>query len=306
VNTIEQRDDNRAQLAWRALLARSELPISADALAVADMFAPELRSYCELVQAPGAASIGLMFRGEDRSFSQRTLVLMEAWGMPPEGIEQFGIWADLFEHKRAFLKLEWHRSAQTGQIERLIAFYFRRRPAVGKALGSLQSRGVRLEVLDRVARLASLLGKASVHFVSGALRPGHALRHKFYFSQYLTPDTAPLLSSRVLAAMEWFGVDPGARALIGQHHATLAAPDREATIFVSCSFTATAFIPSMKIDYPDVAPAAAAALLPIRARGAAEAEIATLCTAAGLERLSYLGVRLNQAGPPGLKYYADL
>jgi hypothetical protein len=309
---VGETSDSPARDAWIRFAEQSGLPIVDEAVQVAGVFAPELERYAELIRGPGGDPVGLMVRGEGETFSDRAQSLMRSWGMPDEGIAHYLALANLFEHRRAFLKLEWRwsdrrsESGQGEQIERLAAFYFRRRPSVRKMLEYYRSCGVSDFILERLAQLARLLDKDSIHFVSGAMRPGHDIRHKLYFSQYLTPDRHEGALRRLGLAMEAFVVDQEARAQVGRHHAALAPANRTSTVFVSASFGASGLVPSVKIDYPEVPPGACVALLPRKERAAALGEIQGLCRVAGTKTVSYLGVRLNKAGPVSLKYYVDL
>jgi hypothetical protein len=244
-----------------------------------------------------------MVRGEGPNFSERVQHLLRAWQMPAAGLAHHAALAHLFEHKRAFFKLEWQQALPGGPIEHLAAFYFRRRPMLKKMLEQLRQDGVQLGILDQVAELARLLHKDSIHFVAAALRPGRAIRHKLYFSQYATPEDSGLILQRLTQALAWFGVDP---ENLTEAHRALMPENRATTFFVSLSFEADRLIPSLKIDYPEVSPEQAAGWLPPVERSAVEREVRGLCTIVGIETLAYLGVRLPRSGPITLKYYADL
>lgn len=293
------------QRIWLDFLAQHSVAVRIDGEQAAAMFAPEMRRYCEFIQGPGGASLGFMVRGERLDFTLRAQRLMEAWQMPSAGIAHHAALAAMFEHKRAFLKLEWHKSETGDQSERLIAFYFRRRPAVKDVLGYLQQRGVKLDILERVAEVARLLSKNSIHFVAAALRPGHPVRHKLYFSQYVTPERFDDVTRRLQAVLTLFDIQPDVQRDWSRHHTALLSPAEINTIFVSVSFEQDVLISSVKLDYPKVEPQLCLDLLPPNERARAEVEIQALCNSVGLDRLSYLGVRLNPSGPLRLKYYVD-
>lgn len=293
------------QQTWIDFLADHNVAERADGERVAEMFAPEMRRYCEFIQGPGGTPVGFMVRGERLDFTLRAQRLMAAWQMPSAGIAHHAALAAMFEHKRAFLKLEWHKSETVGQRERLIAFYFRRRPAVKDMLGYLQQHGVRLDILERVADVARLLDKNSIHFVAAALRPDHQARHKLYFSQYVTPERFDDVTRRLQTVLTLFDIHPDVQSNWSRHHTALLSPDEISTMFVSVSFERDAFIPSVKLDYPKVEPQVCLELLPPKERARAEIEIRALCDSVGLDRLSYLGVRLHRSDPLELKYYAD-
>ena len=277
----------------------------AEAEDVVDRFAPEMERYCELLYGPGGRPFGLMFRGEGPQFTARVQRQLRAWRMPNEGLAHYASLVELFEHKRAFLKLEWQQAEQIGQDDHLVAVYFRRRPAVRKIMEYLHRHGVQVDILEQAAHLAQLLEKDSVHFVSAAMCPGQAVRHKLYFSQYVTPERADAVLTRLFEVLTWFEIDTEVRARWARHHHKFIPADRVTTIFVSLSFENNLLVPSIKIDYPNVSPQIAAMLLPTPERPGAEAEMEGLCTLTGIENLSYLGVRLQRTGPLSLKYYAD-
>lgn len=288
---------------WYQFVEQGVAVPPAEAELVADLFGPEMRRYCEFVQAPAGGPVGLMVRGEGTNFSERVQHLLRAWHMPAAGLAHHAALAHLFEHKRAFLKLEWQPSLKDGPAEHLAAFYFRRRPAVKTMLTRLQQDGVQRAVLEQVAELARLLHKDSIHFVAAALRPGRAIRHKLYFSQYVTPENAGLILQRLTQALAWFGTKPDK---LYETHRSLIPEDRATTFFVSLSFEADRLIPSLKLDYADVSPEQAASWLPVSDRPAVAQEVRRFCRTVGVEKLSYLGVRFHRAGPITLKYYGDL
>lgn len=272
---------------------------------VVDRFGPEIGQYCEFVQGAGGWPVGLMIRGEGAWFTTRTQRLMAAWGMPVEGLAHHLYLAELFEHKRAFLKLEWHQITGTDRFERLVAFYFRRRPSVKIALEHLQRSGVRLDILQRAAQMAQFLEKDSVHFVAAALRPGQPIHYKLYFSQYVTPQQSETVLHRLLGVMAWLEINPGVQAQWAALHRLLVPPERTTTLFVSISFTKETFIPSVKFDYADVLPQTGAKLTIATEQPQTELEMGQLCRLLDRETLSYLGVRYHRSGPLSLKYYAD-
>lgn len=290
---------------WFNFVGQHDLVLAAEAELVADWFAPEMRRYCEFIQGPNETSVGLMVRGEGLGFTTRVQRLMRVWNMPEAGITHHAALAAMFEHKRAFLKLEWHPAEATDQSDHLLAFYFRRRPQVKTVLEYLQQHGVHLDILEGVANVARLLNKNSVHFVATALRPGHHVRHKLYFSQYVTPERFDEVTQRLQAVLAYFRIAPDVQRAWAHYHTSLLVPDQVTTIFVSVSFEQDVLVPSVKFDYPEVEPQVCLEMLPPAERGRAGAEIQALCQTVGLERLSYLGVRLNQFGPLRLKYYAD-
>ncbi|HEY7035536.1 MAG TPA: hypothetical protein VH482_29620 [Thermomicrobiales bacterium] len=292
--------------AWDEFVRRSGLPIRDEAALIADAIAPEMARYGELIQSPGGAPIGLMVRGDGEGFTDRAERLMRAWEMPEGAIAAYRALAEWLDHTNGFLKLEWHPTRDVDGYGRLIAYYFRRRPPVGEVVDYLGGQGVAPEILARVVEFADLLEKRSIHFVAAAMRPGRELRHKLYFSQYLTPERAGAVETRLDEAMARFGVGSASRDLLAYHHRKLAPPERTSTLFASVSFTVAAMVPGLKLDYPEVAPETAAALLPETERSGAEAEMRGLCAVVGLDRLSYLGVTLHPDRPPGLKYYADV
>jgi hypothetical protein len=287
---------------WLEFMAQSKLPIWNATEQIAYLFAPEIRRYCELIQASGGAAQGLLVRGENASFTRRAQELMQVWKMPQQGIKRYLALAEQFEHKRAFFKLEWHQSQPSQAVDYLIAYYFRRRPAVESVLVDLQHQGVGKEILDRIAQVANLLNKESVHFVAAAMRPQQELCHKLYFSQYITADQDEVVLHRLFTLMKWFGVELTAQSFLAQCHRALLGTNPDTTIFVSISFTRDQFTPAIKIDYPQVSPAMCTAV----ATPAVQTEVQKFCTSVGKQNLSYLGIRFCQSGAVSFKYYVDL
>jgi hypothetical protein len=105
--------------------------------------------------------------------------------------------------------------------------------------------------------------------------------------------------------MELFGIETSTREHFAEWHHCLAPANQEPSIFISISFTDTLLTPAIKIDYPTVSPSLCAALMPLHMQQNIHTEVQKLCTLAGRETLSYLGVRFDQSGEVRLKYYAD-
>jgi hypothetical protein len=262
---------------------------------IVDLFGNDLDAYAEIICGPGDAVAGFMTRGEGAEFGERVRVALRELGLGQTAWDTYTRLATWFEHKRIFLKVEWHRTA--GGLEPLAACYFRRRPAVGDALEQLAAAPA---VRERVQAVAGALGKTSIHFVSAAFRPERAPHHKLYFSQLATQPRGS--SAGVASVFELFGAP---RAQWDElHEPTLGIGER--TFFVSLSYSGDRVAPTFKIDYPEVSPARAAAWRPAeRAQVMREAEAA--CTRAGARSLSFLGVRFAPgAAAPALKYYADV
>jgi hypothetical protein len=269
---------------------------------VARTFLPELAHYGELIASSDGATVGMLTRGEDAGFSARIARLLHAWDMPQETIAAAAHVAHAFEHKRAFLKLEWRTG--THGVERAAAVYYRRRPNVEQALAILRPHARDLP-LPYFRELAQLLGKDSVHFVCVSARPGLPPFSKMYFSQYLIPETYDAVRVRLARALQRFAPQPAAIARWAAYHDRLAPAHREQTLFVSLALTPHGLDPSIKIDYPDVAADVAVGVLNPENQPRVAAAFARLCARAGRRALSFLGVRLGHALEPVLKGYAD-
>jgi hypothetical protein len=264
---------------------------------------PELDYYGELIAAIDQPAAGLLVRGEGSDFTRRANNLMDLWQMSAEARELHLTLAEAFEHKRCFLKLEWH--ALGDKTERQIAVYYRRRPLIHDALKILAGfAGSCLPVQD-LRELGSLLGKDTVHFVSFTARPNNPLWYKFYFSQYLTPQFYESVETRLERAVRRFSAQPAAQARWRAYHDRLAPRHREQTVFVSLAVSEDGADPSIKIDYPDVSPVIAAGMLDGAHSMRAGERLRRLCRQAGRQSLSYLGVRLGSQDYPVLKGYAD-
>jgi len=275
-----------------------------DALGVTDLFNRELDEYAEIIVGPGRVPVGFMTRGDDASFGERCRTALEVTGMPAAAIERQRALASWFEHKRAFFKMEWHRTGQG--VEPLAACYFRRRPPVDDVVTHLGDAGVAPPVLEYVQRVARTLDKSTVHFVSAAFRPGHPVHHKLYFSQFAPADLRADVAGRIDRMFDLAEIAGPARERWRAHHPR-CVPGGEPTIFLSISFTDDRVAPTFKIDYPEVSPATAAAWLDANARRPVEDDAGLACDLARIHRLSFLGVRFaRDQAAPGLKYYADV
>lgn len=284
--------------------ALAPMGVIGEGRAMLETFGPEAEAYGEAILSPGGRVAGFMVRGEGQAFTERAAAVLATWNLPEAARAHHRRLAHLMEHRRGFLKLEWHHR-EGAEPERLAAFYFRRRPEVTEVLRWLDELGVAAEVRAEIDALAAGLAKKSVHFVAAAARadqPG--LHHKLYFSQYVTPGHLPGVTERLGGLMRPFGVSPEAvEAWRPVHHAILDG--RETTLFASINFTLSARKPWLKLDYPEVNPELVQPWIAEPDRDTARREIGHMIRTAGLRRLSYLGVRLSEAALPQLKYYAD-
>lgn len=298
-------DPRRAREACVGWASASGLPIADEVWELSGTFLPELAGYCELVSGPAGLPVGFMTRGEDESFTRRAADVMRRWQISASQIERFVGQASFFEHKRAFLKLEWS-PGPPGRVEHLVAHYHRRRPSVEVMRRRYHEAGVAAAPLERLGTLADLLGKTTIHFVAGALRPGTDPHHKLYFSQYATPETRDAGARRLAQVLSLFEIeDKAARAHLDLHARVL--PRSEAcTYFVSMRFTDRALLPEVKIDYPQVPPSLlTASAAPSEADMLLRTSTA-LCASAGIRTLSFVGVALAPRAPTRFKLYADL
>lgn len=295
------------------LLGGSSPAVLSGAAAVADLFEQELDEYAELVVGPsrGAAApdpVGFMTRGEGAGFTERAASVLQRFDVPPASREHHRFLAELFEHKRAFFKVEWHRGPDGGVVP-AASCYFRRRPEVETVMSALGRRGLDPTIQDELRALASTLDKRSIHFVAAALKPGSPIHHKLYFSQYVTRATRPLVAERLARLLARIGESAEVRAerqRAHEHMLPALGDDGETTIFVSLSFTDRERLPGIKIDYPETTPAQAAVWARDPDRPQVEREARMACASLGRARLSYLGVRLQGDRPASLKYYVDL
>lgn len=274
-------------------------------LALADLFADRLEQYAEIIVGPGAAPVGFMTRGEDSVFTERAQIALEQLGMPRAALEHHRAMAAWFEHKRAFLKLEWHAS-DADRAEPLAACYFRRRPSIATTIERLSEWGVCADARELVGDVAAAVDKQTIHFVSAAFRPDRTVQHKLYFSLYLTPATRAQVRARIGRVFERFGLASSLREQWRDNHERCVLFG-ESTLFLSISFSADEVTPSFKIDYPRVSPDSAAAWLPGAQRRQVVTDAARAQALAGSSSVTFLGVRFHaDRAVPDLKYYCDI
>jgi hypothetical protein len=303
--TYDSRDVTSERITALENIVTAIVPSAADEFEdVRRTILPEFDAYGELIAAVDANVAGLLVRGEGENFTARVSGLMGRWGMTDEAIEFHVTLADAFDHTRIFLKLEWWEDH--GRLERQIAVYYRRRPYVHHALKILADfAGPTCLPLGEFRELAALLGKETVHFVAFTARPDRPLWYKFYFSQYLTPESYTAAQMRLERSVARFAPESAAAPQWAAYHDRLAPRWRQQSIFVSIAMSEDGSDGSLKIDYPDVEPTVAAALLQRAAVLTAEERLRCLCGAAGRKALSYLGVRIGRPEHLILKGYAD-
>jgi hypothetical protein len=273
-------------------------------LALTDLFARELDDYAEIIVGRAGRPVGFMTHADGPGFTERGRVALEQLGMPADALAHHSAMAELFEHRRAFLKLEW--LVTDSGVEPAASCYFRRRPALAAVLERLAGWGVAPAALALARDVAAALDKSTVHFVAAAFRPHQPVQHKLYFSQLVARDTRTDVAARIERVLARADLPEPVRAHWRAHHdATL--PPGESSLFVSLAFSGNDIAPWLKIDYPQVPCATAGAWLlpPDQARAVADAELA--CALARTSMLTYLGVRFHaDRAAPSLKYYCDV
>ncbi|MFN3202013.1 MAG: hypothetical protein ACE366_26645 [Bradymonadia bacterium] len=272
--------------------------------AMLETFGAEADAYGEAILSPNGRVAGFMIRGEGAEFTERAAAVLAAMQLPEAARAHHRRLAHLMGHRRGFLKLEWHhREGQ--EPERLAAFYHRRRPEVWRVLEFFDELGVAESVRGEIELLARTLEKETVHFVAAAARAGQpGLHHKLYFSQYVTPDRLPGVTTRIGALMAPFGVSPEMVETWRPVHEAILG-ERETTLFASINFTLAERKPWLKLDYPEVKPEVIQPWIAPQDQETARREMGHFIRTAGLRRMSYLGVRLSESPLPQLKYYAD-
>lgn len=270
----------------------------------ATRFGPELDTYGELIVNRRGTLAGFMTRGETVSFAARVRDQFAAFDVPDELMRQHGHWTGRLGPGRSFMKLEWDGTGNAAP-SRLAAFYVRRRLPVREAVALIAANASGALPTAHFVTLARLLGKETVHFMAMAGRPGSPVHYKLYFSQLQRPETADATRVRLARALAQFAPHQAAVARWAAYHDMLAPIGREQTLFVSLAMTRDGIQPSIKIDYPDVAPDVAVGVLDVAEQQEAAARFEALCDRAGIRRLSYLGVRLGVGDTPVLKGYAD-
>jgi hypothetical protein len=288
-----------------AALVAAAVPAAApEAAAAACRFAPEFAAYGELIRTRRRDLAGFMVRGEDTGFAARVRMQLEAFDAPDEALRQHARWVSELGPNRGFLKLEWQRTANHG-LARLAAIYIRRRLPVADVIALVSAEADGPLPTGHYRTLARLLGKETVHFIALACRPGEPVHYKLYFSQLLNAANREAVQVRLGRALGQFAPHPPAVARWAAYHDRLAPAGPESTLFVSLAMTRLGVQPSIKIDYPAVAPDVAVGVLDIADQEGAAAGFADLCSRAGTDRMSFLGLRLGAGAVPVLKGYAD-
>ena len=277
---------------------------ASEAAAAAGRFAPEFACYGELIRNRRRDLAGFMVRGEDRDFAARTRMQLEAFDAPEEALRQHDHWVAELGPKRAFCKLEWQRTPEGG-LARLAAIYIRRRLPVADVIALISTAADAPLPTAHYRTLARLLGKETVHFIALACRPGEPVHYKLYFSQLLNAANRAAVQVRLGRALGQFAPNPQAVARWAAYHDQLVPAGAESTLFVSLAMTRHVVQPSVKIDYPAVAPDVAVGVLDVADQEDAAVGFADLCAWARTDRLSFLGFRLGIGAVPALKGYAD-
>jgi hypothetical protein len=287
-----------------AMVAAAHPWAAAEAAGAAERFAPELADYGELIRNRRGDLAGFMVRGEDADFAARVRSQLADFATPEEALRQQERWLAEIGPQRTFLKLEW-QATPAGVPSRLAALYVRRRLPVADAVALIAAGAAGALPTAHFHTLARLLGKETVHFISLACRPGEPVHYKLYFSQLQDAVNREAVQVRLGRALATFAPHRAALARWAAYHDRLAPAGPERTLFVSLAMTRNGVQPSIKIDYPGVAPDVAVAVLDVAEQQAAADGFADLCRRAGTERLSFLGLRLGVGAIPVLKGYAD-
>ena len=287
-----------------ALVASAHPAAAAEASAAAERFAPEFAGYGELIRNRRGDLAGFMTRGEDGDFAERVRDQLLELEAPEEALRQQARWLAMLGPGRTFLKLEW-QAAPGGTPSRLAALYVRRRLPVADVVALITAAAEGTLPTGHFHTLARLLGKETVHFIALACRPGEPVHYKLYFSQLQEVANREAVQVRLGRALEHFAPHREAVARWAAYHDRLAPSGPERTLFVSLAMTRDGVQPSIKIDYPEVAPDVAVAVLDVVEQQPAAEGFADLCGRAGCERLSFLGLRLGLGAVPVLKGYAD-
>lgn len=288
-----------ARTTWLRLAKDYPVVPSQEAEAIWDDFGGEMQQYCELIAGAKGNPVGLMFRGQGQSFTDRVDRWADAWNVPAADRGQLTALAERYAHTNAFLKLGWKAGAA-----RLLEVSYRRRPPVRRVLHDFFVQGVDKECLQRILWLSRVLQKETVHFVGAAHQSGEELSYKLSFSQFITAESYARVVARILAILEHFSIVPTHQNSFLQFHPQLCPPDREGTIFLSFSFTPHGLHPHFQIDYPQVSPRSIQQVMgPPAVRPTLYED---LCQKAGLDDLSYLGWRFHTDAPPSFNFYADI
>lgn len=271
------------------------------AVAAVEPFVGDLQRYTEVAISPTEVSIGFVTRGEDAGLTVRVARLLGALDLPPEAVAHQQSLATWFDHKRAFLKVEWTRDG-AGVMAPRVSCYFRRRPQVDVAVEKL---GLAPALRNEVREIAYLLGKTSIHFVAAAFTPGGGIDHKLYFSQYAKPEQRRQLEVQIDALMGRLGIAAAARDRWRGMHETMLGRGSP-TFFASIGIGAGGLSPTLKLDYAGVAPGRASDWVDGDARIAATLLGTRMCAVAGIRELSYVGIRFSREESVRLKYYVVL
>jgi hypothetical protein len=287
-----------------SLVAEIDPVAAAEAVQAAKAFAPEFVGYGELIRNRRRDLAGFMVRGEDADFARRVRAQLRMFDAPEEALRQHAHWIAALGPKRAFFKAEWQRRPDGG-VARLAAIYIRRRLPVADVIAMIAAEADGALPTAHYHTLARLLGKKTVHFIALACRPGEPVHYKLYFSQLQDAMNREAVQVRLGRAVCQFAPHPPAVARWAAYHDRLAPAGPERTLFVSLAVTRNGVQPSIKVDYPDVAPNVAVGVLDVADQADAATGFAGLCASAGADRLSFLGLRLGVGANPVLKGYAD-
>jgi hypothetical protein len=287
-----------------AFVAAARPAAAAEAAAAAERFAPEFAQYGELIRDRRGDLAGFMVRGEDRDFAARVRAQLVEIAVPEEALRQQASWLTAIGPQRTFLKLEWLPGPGT-TVSRVAALYVRRRLPVAEAIALISAGAAGALPTAHFHTLARLLAKETVHFIALACRPGELVHYKLYFSQLQDATNREAVQVRLGRALVHYAPHRAAVARWAAYHDRLAPAGPERTLFVSLAMTRDGVQPSIKIDYPEVAPDVAVSVLDVAEQQPAAEGFAELCRQAGTDRLSFLGLRLGVGAVPVLKGYAD-
>lgn len=286
--------------AYLGLVEYSVPQASAEALDVNRYFADEFVGYSELILSQDGNTVGFLVRGETAEFTRKIQQVMYKWGLVEAAMAHLRL-AEFFDHKRAFAKFEWERKGNG--YEHRIAVYYRRRPDLEQALDLVGSYANNAIDLAPFRELAGIVQKKSVHFVALAADSRNRLRHKMYFTQYLTPDTHDVVKHNVQSAFARFS-SVAASACWESICFAFLRKELEQTLFLSVAVAKDGIEPSLKLDLPNVDVDLAVSLLPPVQRRQAVKIFTRLCHTTYCKKLSYFGTQWSEASSPTLKGYA--
>ncbi len=270
-----------------------------------DIFREEMARHCEFVLPQHGGPIGIMVKNRGDLFLTKLKRIIRHFELPSESLELLNCLEKSIHYHKILIKYDCGAYHADETKNGKLTFHLLCHAPIYEVTRIFYDLGIRGDVLRHISSVAETLGEDTVAFVSCALQKEDHQKFKLYFLQRAQDHRTGIHREHLSGVARILGLSSERSKKILDLHNDFFAAYKGDPFLVSVNFTYDKLLPTVKMDYFDIAPENCVKAIPEKEREKELCRIKEACRLVRNEMIPSIGIRFQEGSPTTMKYYLE-